>query len=266
MNKRTRVVATDCHRGNDCYKINCPFSHPPGWVRKLIDCRDGLKCAVSNCSCVHPENWEWRKNIDCKLLASCANHDCSYKHPEGWAWRSNVVCKFADNCMAFKAGTCKFKHVPIVASSDVAQQESLVNMMGALAVSIDCKYGIGCYTKDCFYKHPEGWDHRKNTICKFGIKCKNKEGTCLFKHEKKASALPPSPSDGMQIDGGVETVAANAKPKKPTSASTLASSGGGGGGGGGGGSIPKVVSKRVTLAIHRRKNDMIARMETTMEV
>jgi hypothetical protein len=168
--------------------------------------------------------------------------------------------------MAFKAGTCKFKHVPIVASSDVAQQESLVNMMGALAVSIDCKYGIGCYTKDCFYKHPEGWDHRKNTICKFGIKCKNKEGTCLFKHEKKASALPPSPSDGMQIDGGVETVAANAKPKKPTSASTLASSGGGGGGGGGGGSIPKVVSKRVTLAIHRRKNDMIARMETTMEV
>jgi len=248
MNKRTRIDATDCHRGNDCYKINCPFSHPAGWVRKLIPCRDGIGCAKSNCSCVHPDNWEWRKNIDCKLLGKCANHDCTYKHPEGWAWRSNVDCKFANNCMAYKAGTCKFKHVV----NDDVVNDALVNMMGALVVSIDCKYGEKCFTKDCFYKHPEGWDHRKNTRCKFGVKCKNKDTTCKFNHikiEKKAiDASGGGGGGGMEIDNKdipQPLKKVDPKPKKNVIASVDAV--------GGGMAIDVNIGEKIKLAVHRKK-------------
>ena len=208
MSKRDRTDATDCFRGLECHKINCPFSHPYGFIRKIINCRDGLKCAVSNCSCVHPANWEWRNNINCKLMNNCANHDCTYKHPDGWSWRANVPCKFTINCMAHKSGLCKFKHDVIA-----ADEEALANLMGALAVSIDCKYGIACFTKDCFYKHPDGWDHRKNTVCKFGFTCKKKDLTCMFKHVKgeKPAKLKPKV---MEIEGEKPKIISNDKKEK----------------------------------------------------
>jgi hypothetical protein len=252
MNKRTRIDATDCHRGNDCYKIGCLFSHPAGWVRKLIPCRDGIGCAKSNCSCVHPDNWEWRKNIDCKLLGKCANHDCTYKHPEGWAWRSNVDCKFANNCMAFKAGMCKFKHVVI--NSENNADAVLVNMMGALTVSIDCKFGMECFTKGCFYKHPEGHDHRKNTICKFGVKCKNKDTTCEFKHVKIEK---PSASGGGMAVEGIKVKVPSQSHKKPVEKPKKENVSAPGDGGGGGATAESMtvdvnIGEKIKLAIHRK--------------
>jgi len=174
MRKRNHTESTDCFRGLECYKEGCLFNHPVGFIKKIIECRDGIKCPKSNCSCVHPPEWNWRKNHSCKLFDTCPNKDCDYSHIKNWAWRSNVPCKFTDNCMAFKTGICKFKH-------NINEIE-LSKMVEKIVISIVCKHGINCFKKGCFYDHPENWDHRKNTICKFGIKCKNKDLTCEFKH------------------------------------------------------------------------------------
>jgi hypothetical protein len=247
MNKRTRIDATDCHRGMDCYKINCPFSHPHGWVRKLIPCRDALKCAKSDCSCVHPENWDWRSNINCKNKNECANHDCTYKHSEGWSWRANVPCKFANECKANISGTCKFKHTPI---SDDINLNLITEKMNNVAITIDCKYGKGCFTKGCFYNHPEGWDHRKNTICNFGLNCKNKDTTCMFKHVKKEKKKEKPKENEMNVEE--KKIEKKIEKKKENENSSSQSSNGGGGGEL---MVDVMIGEKIKLAIHRKKHE-----------
>jgi hypothetical protein len=164
--------------------------------------------------------------------------------------------------MANKAGTCKFKHVV----NDVVN-DALVNMMGALVVSIDCKYGEKCFTKDCFYKHPVEWDHRKNTRCKFGVKCKNKDTTCEFNHvkiDKKAIDAAGGGTDGMEIDvKKIEKKAVakpqkkdDSKPKKNVMASAADKVGAGGladAVAGGGMVIDVNIGEKIKLAVHRKK-------------
>jgi hypothetical protein len=154
--------------------------------------------------------------------------------------------------MAFKAGTCKFKHISINPSIDVVIDTSLVQMMAGMVVSIDCKFGDGCFTKGCFYKHPEGWDHRKNTNCKFGIKCKNKDTTCEFKHvkiEKKKGET--SVGSGMEI----EKKKIDLKPKKSVVPSVSISSGGGGGM-----AVDTNIGEKIKLAVHRKKKSEAEQM------
>jgi hypothetical protein len=140
--------------------------------------------------------------------------------------------------MAHKSGLCKFKHDVIAADED-----ALANLMGALAVSIDCKYGNACFTKDCFYKHPEGWDHRKNTVCKFGFTCKKKDLTCMFKHVKgeKPAKLKPK---GMEIEGEKPKIFINEKKKEKENKISLL--------GNDKMVIDDKIGEKIKLAVHRK--------------
>lgn len=44
----------------------------------------------------------------------------------------------------------------------------------------ECKNGIDCPNKNCYYSHPKEWDYRNNVECKFGSECNN--SNCVFWH------------------------------------------------------------------------------------
>jgi hypothetical protein len=159
--------------------------------------------------------------------------------------------------MAFKANTCKFKHALITPSIDAVIDTSLVQMMAGMVVSIDCKFGSECFTKGCFYKHPEGWDHRKNTNCKFGIKCKNKETTCEFKHVKiEKKTVEASGGSAMEI----EKKKIDPKPKKSVVPSSVSASVSATSGGGGGMNVDINIGEKIKLAVHRKKKSEAEQM------
>jgi hypothetical protein len=159
-----------------------------------------------------------------------------------------VPCKFANECKANISGTCKFKHTSI---SDDITLNLITEKINKVSITISCKYGKGCFTKGCFYDHPEGWDHRKNTICNFGVSCKNKDTTCMFKHVKKEKKKP------IENEMNVEEKKIEKKiEKKKENVNTTQSSGGGEV------MVDVMIGEKIKLAIHRKKSEG----RTTMDV
>lgn len=118
------------------------------------------------------------KMIACQYGAGCTRADCIYSHPhKSSTSSSDKFVQSKEPCMAYLVGLCAFtakgcrKRHP-----GPEESERLIIKYS----SINCKFGDGCLTNGCLYKHPsDEVDNEKSNVI-IPVVSSRKQSQCTY--------------------------------------------------------------------------------------